>query len=148
MSDPVRLTRQGRKAQTCAAIVDAARFLFANVGYFDVSLPAVGRRAGCSEASIRAHYVDKAGLWRAAMDCAAPDPRLAEEVALAGVTCPGQAVWLYADGGRCRASIGNPVRALTVHAAGSFSGSGSTPAEAVRQARISAERFVGERAAA
>lgn len=142
------MTRRRDKAATIARIRDAARFLFENTGYFEVTLRAIAHRAGFSHASVRAHFGDKAALWVEVMGCPAPDLRLAEEIALAAVVCPGQPVQLYAHGQICRASIGNPARALMVHGAGSFHGEGDTPAEAVRQARISADRLAGERLAA
>lgn len=141
------MTRRRCKSETIQMIVTAGRFLFTHVGYFDVRFGDVAARAGVALNTVRAHFNDKADLWREAMHCPPPDPRLAEEVALAAVTCPDQPVQIYAHGLRCRASIGNPARILTVQGAAAFSGEGTTPAEAMRQARISADRFGHERAA-
>lgn len=144
---PARTGPVRSKTRTIGQILDAARFLYANVGYFSIGFGAVADRAGVTLNTVRRYFPDKPALWREAMLCAPPDPRVAEEIALAAVWCPDQPVQIYAHGVRCRASIGNPARALTVPAAAAFSGEGPTPAEALRQARISADRFGHERAA-
>lgn len=132
--------RAAAKARTRARVLDAAAFLFANTGFFATGIRDVADRAGMSTGAIFANFESKEHLWRAAMRCPAPDPKLAEEAALTVAAHPDQPFWIYADGARCKASIGNPVRALAVSGEGGCHGAGDTPAEALRQARIEADR--------
>lgn len=139
--------RKIAKAATRAKVLESAAFLFANAGFFGSGIREVAYRAGMSTGAVFANFESKEELWREAMGCPAPDPKLAEEAALVAAACPGAPIWLYIDGDRCKAGIGNPVRALVVPGEGGFHGAGSTPAEALRQARIEADRKRGQAAA-
>lgn len=132
--------RARAKAATRAKVLEAAGFMFTNSGFFATHVRDIAARAGMSTGAVFANFESKEHLWREAMKCPPPDPKLAEEAALTAAACPGQPFWIYADGDRCKASIGNPARALMVPGEGGCHGAGDTPAEALRQARIEADR--------
>ena len=54
-----------RATNTRAAILDAARAMFEEKGYFAVGLEAVAARAGISRQAIYLHFESKADLLRA-----------------------------------------------------------------------------------
>lgn len=127
------------KAATVARIKDAAGFLFANKGYFNVGIRDVARRMGMSQGAVTANAPSKEDLWRLAMGGQAPDVRLAEEVALLEAQRPGWRWGLRTNGSTYIADIADG-NALVTHDVVSATGRGATPAEAVRHARIQVER--------
>lgn len=146
--DPHAETRPPNKralarAATRAKVLKAAGFMFANAGFFSTGIRDIAERVGMSTGAVFANFESKEDLWREAMGCPAPDRKLAEEAALTVAAYPDRPFWIYADGDRCKASIGNPVRALAVPGEGGWHGTGDTPAEALRQARIEADRKQG-----
>ena len=69
---PVRAGRQrGRppgRSNTRQAVLDAARRVFAEVGYQQASLRTIAAEAGVDAGMVRHFFGDKAGLFRAALD--------------------------------------------------------------------------------
>lgn len=63
-----RVKGAGRRTDTSAAILDAARALFETGGYHSVGLEAVAARAGVSRQAIYLHFESKAALLRALHD--------------------------------------------------------------------------------
>lgn len=146
MSDVVLNRRQQAKAQTRERVLDAARFLFANSGYFTVTMRDVARRMQMSTGAIFATVADKAALWTAAMGGPAPDARLAEEVALIQALRPGWTWQLRSDGQQHLAMLMAPtLPPFTSPTTDCYPGHGDSPAEALRQARLSAERHDSDR---
>lgn len=135
---PINLRVQA-KAATLAKVKDAAGFLFANKGYFNVGLRDVAQRMGMSLGAVTSSAPSKEELWRLAMGGKAPDVRLAEEVALLEAQRPGWRWGLRTNGATyiCDVADGN---ALVTHDVISATGRGSTPAEALHHARIQIER--------
>ena len=119
---------------------DAAGFLFANKGYFDVGVRDVAARMGMSLGAVMANVPTKADLWRLAMGGPAPDLVLAEEVALLESQRPDWRWSLNAFGGRYIAHLskGSP---LTTPGGLSATGKAATPALALREARAQADRL-------
>lgn len=58
-------TQSERTDATRRALLDAARVLFAERGYADVSVGAISRRAGVTSGAIYHHFASKAGLFSA-----------------------------------------------------------------------------------
>lgn len=67
-TDEGRAARAAQKTQTKAALVEAARALFAEKGYDGVSVTDIGRRAGVSHSLINAYFDGKAGLLYAMVE--------------------------------------------------------------------------------
>ena len=59
-------TRAHRRERTNAAILEAARQVFADNGYQKATIRAVAERAGCDPALVMQHFGNKNGLFRAA----------------------------------------------------------------------------------
>jgi AcrR family transcriptional regulator len=64
----VRRTQQDRSAATTAALVAAARALFAARGYQAVPADEITRAAGVTRGALYHHYADKRGLFRAVVE--------------------------------------------------------------------------------
>ncbi|PZX11316.1 TetR family transcriptional regulator [Palleronia aestuarii] len=62
LSDEGRAARAEQKMRSRAALLDAARTLFAEKGYDGVSVSEIGRRAGVSHTLINGYFNGKAGL--------------------------------------------------------------------------------------
>ena len=63
---PDRLTREERRARSAAAILEAARALFAELGYEKATIRGVAARAGVDPALVMQHFGNKEGLFAAA----------------------------------------------------------------------------------
>ncbi|HEV8267367.1 MAG TPA: helix-turn-helix domain-containing protein [Thermoanaerobaculia bacterium] len=63
-----------KAARTRAAILAAARELFARHGYAGASTRALAARAGVNVATLRYHFGNKEALWRAALEDEASEP--------------------------------------------------------------------------
>lgn len=138
--------RQRAKVATAAALIDAARFLFTNVGYFSTGIRDVADRMKMSTGAVFAQVPDKAALWFLAMNGPAPDTDLAEQVALIQAQRRGWGWVLRFNGSEHLAALSPPsMAAVAMPAAHHYSGRGATPAEALRQARLSAERGDADR---
>jgi AcrR family transcriptional regulator len=72
--------RRPGKADTRAEIVDAARAVFAEVGYAHGSLRAIARRADVDPALVHHYFADKAALFAQTMDLPM-DPRRIKDAA-------------------------------------------------------------------
>ncbi|MDP3405076.1 MAG: TetR/AcrR family transcriptional regulator [Brevundimonas sp.] len=134
------------KAETRRKVMDAARFLFLNVGYFDTGMRAVARRAGMSTGAVFNTVTDKQQLWREACGGPPPSELLAEEVAMILAAWPGFRWNLHGlASGDCLASIMTPdYSPLDPLGRGRiYHGKGDSPGSAVREARIAAERELG-----
>lgn len=132
--------RQKAKAATTAKVRDAARFLFGNVGYFSTGIRDVAARIGMSTGAVFATVEDKPALWRLAFDGPPPSEQLAEEVALVEALRRDWS-WLIRkapDGYRATLTPDgwNPLSARHV-----ASGTGVSPAAALRAAREQADRL-------
>lgn len=141
-------TRRAKsRRETRRKVMDAARFLFLNVGYFDTTIRDVAQRAGMSTGAIFANVQDKAELWREACGGPAPSEKLAEEAALIMAAFPGWRWSLNAVfGGDFVASILTPDWKPIEPGRNDgrmFHGRATCPAEALRLARIEAERESG-----
>lgn len=135
-----RNRRAVKKELTTARVIAAARFLFTHVGFFDVGIRDVAARIGMSTGAIFATVADKDELWRAAMNGPPPSPQLAEEAALLLALRPGWSWTLSCHDGAFRASL-SPNGWNPLNNAGPFAvGRGDSPASALRDARINADR--------
>jgi AcrR family transcriptional regulator len=63
-----RRTQAERRADTRAALLDAARHTFAERGYHATSLDQVSAAAGCTKGALYDHFGSKAGLFLALLD--------------------------------------------------------------------------------
>lgn len=136
--------REQAKTQTRAHILDAARFLFSHVGFFETGIRDVAARAGRTTGAVFANVEDKDQLWRDAMGGPAPSTDLAYEVAMVLAERPG-CDWLLRKQGEAYVAAlvspgWSPMRADGVNAAGK----GLCPASALRAARVEASRLLGE----
>lgn len=129
---------------TQARLRAAARFLFTHVGYFDTGVRDVARRMAMSTGSVFAHVKDKEQLWRDAMGGPAPSLALAEEVALVLALRPGWRWLIRYDGSRYLSSLTSPDYNPMRNGGLMVSGLGDSPAAALREARIAADRETGE----
>lgn len=146
-SRPTQNKRQRAKASTRAKAAEAARFLFANVGYFSTGIRDVAARMGMSTGAVFATVSDKAALWRLAMGGPAPSEQLAEEVALIQALRPGWSWVLRFNGREHLAGLTPPdFRPEAMPPSRAHSGRGDSPAEALRQARLEAERHDADHA--
>jgi AcrR family transcriptional regulator len=82
----VRRTQQDRSAGTKAALVAAARELFAARGYQAVPADEITRAAGVTRGALYHHYSDKQGLFRAVVE--ELERELTEEVEAAFTRVP------------------------------------------------------------
>lgn len=84
----MRRTQQDRSAGTKAALVAAARELFATRGYQAVPADEITRAAGVTRGALYHHYADKQGLFRAVVE--EVERELTEEIeaAFAGAADP------------------------------------------------------------
>jgi AcrR family transcriptional regulator len=82
----VRRTQQDRSAGTKAALVAAARELFAARGYQAVPADEITRAAGVTRGALYHHYADKRGLFRAVVE--ELERELTEEVGAAFGSAP------------------------------------------------------------
>ena len=64
--------RAQAKAATRARIVAAARSLFTLIPYEQATLRHICQEAGVTMGAVTNHFVDKAEIWRAAMQCEPP----------------------------------------------------------------------------
>ncbi|HWD01566.1 MAG TPA: helix-turn-helix domain-containing protein [Amycolatopsis sp.] len=64
----MRRTQQERSDSTRAALVSAARVLFAARGYHDVPAEEITRTAGVTRGALYHHFGDKQGLFRAVVE--------------------------------------------------------------------------------
>src|SRR5918992_5975624 len=63
-----RRSQAERRAATQRALLDAARELFAEVGYHGASAEEIVRRAGVTRGAMYHHFEDKRGLFRAVVE--------------------------------------------------------------------------------
>lgn len=68
MSTAEPLNREQRQQQTRAALVSAARFVFARDGYHGASLDEIARAAGYSKGAVYSNFTNKAELFLAVLD--------------------------------------------------------------------------------
>jgi AcrR family transcriptional regulator len=66
--------RTEKAALTKQLLLDAAKRLFSKFGFERVGTRDIGSEAGRPFTSIYKDFVDKDGIWKAAMGCDAPDP--------------------------------------------------------------------------
>ncbi len=94
-----RRTQADRTATTRAALVAAARALFAEHGYADVGTERVAQAAGVSRGALYHQFADKADLFAAVLDAVEVDlmARLVDAVASTASTDPLAALIAGAD---------------------------------------------------
>lgn len=137
---PAKNRRQLAKERSLAKLKTEGRFLFENVGYFGVGIRDIAERMGMSTGAVFSHVSDKASLWRLVMDGPPPSEQLAEEVALVEALHPGWGWNMRKIGGQYIASLTSPDFHLSTHGGLSVTGKGDSPASALREARIAADR--------
>ncbi len=135
--------RQTAKAATRVKALADARHLFLNSGFFDTSLRNIAARMGMSTGAVFANFQDKEQLWREAVGGPAPDAQLAEELAILAALRPDWDWMIRRRGPTVLAAISSPDYSPTLGQGLSYGGKGDTPAEAIRWARIAAERADG-----
>lgn len=79
-------TRQGRSESTRAALVEAARALFAERGFAAVGTEEIVARAGVTRGALYHHFRDKTDLFRAVLEEVERD--LSEKIATAALSDP------------------------------------------------------------
>jgi AcrR family transcriptional regulator len=89
-----RRTQADRSAATRDALIAAARPLFAEHGFAEVSTDAIVAAAGVTRGALYHQFADKAALFEAALAAVEADiaRRLAAEAAAAGITDPVEAL--------------------------------------------------------
>lgn len=94
-----RRTQAERSAATQAALIAAARRLWAERGYAAVGTPEIAREAGVTRGAMYHQFADKADLFSAVVEAVETDltQRLAERVATSGARDPAQILRLAAD---------------------------------------------------
>jgi AcrR family transcriptional regulator len=94
-----RRTQQERTAATRAALVAAARPLFAQRGFAAVSTPELAAAAGVTRGALYHQFKDKHGLFLAVVHAVEADVtrRLGEQVAASGATDPASALHAAVD---------------------------------------------------
>lgn len=125
-------------------VLAAARFLFTHVGFFDTGIRDVAQRMGMSTGAVFATVKDKGQLWAEAMNGPPPSLQLAEEVALVLALRPGWRWLIRFDGSRYLTSLTCPDYNPMRNGGLMFNGIGDSPAAALREARIAADRQLGE----
>lgn len=156
MDQPVRRpnARDRAKAETRRKVLDAARFLFLNVGYFQTGIRQIATHAGMSTGAVFNTVQDKEELWREACGGPPPSEQLAEEVAYVLAAFPGWRTSLNsAPDGTWLAGVMSPDwspigigasgRGIGIPPGKAYHGRGDSPGSAVREARIAAERDHG-----
>ena len=71
MQEKSSRTQEDRRAATQAALLSAARALFATRGFTAVGAPEIAEAAGVTRGAITHHFLDKAGLFRAVVQAEA-----------------------------------------------------------------------------
>lgn len=143
------LNRRDRaKARTLAKVKEAARFLFVNVGYEATTIRDLAARIGMSTGAVFSAFPDgKDQIWAEVMACPPPTLHLAEEIAMMQALRPD---WLYIlryTGSEHVAQVHGPGwKPLQPDSAPMFMGRAASAGEAMRQARLAAERHDGRRA--
>lgn len=96
---PKPRTQSERSAATQAALIAAARGLWAQRGYADVGTPELAAAAGVTRGALYHQYADKAALFRAVIEAVETDSmqRLTELVAAAEPASPAAAMRVAAD---------------------------------------------------
>lgn len=141
---PPRNRREVAKDVSRVKLMTAARFLFTHVGYFGTGVRDIAQRMGMSVGAIWNHAEDKDHLWRMAMGGPAPSLQLAEEVALVLALRPGWRWLIRFDGSRYLTNLTSPDYNPMQNGGLIFSGQGDSPAAALREVRIAADRQLGE----
>jgi len=132
------------KDVTRLKLMSAARFLFTHVGFFETGIRDVAKRMGMSIGAVWNHVDGKDELWRQAMGGPAPSLQLAEEVALVLALRPGWRWLIRFDGSRYLTTLTCPDYNPLQNGGLMFNGMGDSPASALREARIAADRQLGE----
>lgn len=128
--------RAQAKARTRDKVLVAARALFNEVGYAAATIRDIAVGAGMSTGAVFANFDDKAALYRAAMNAPVPSLDLPDEIARVRSRLPGWAWLLRWNGAEHLVALtrpqGGPNDVVT--------GRGPTEADAMRDARLRAER--------
>ena len=92
-------TQEERTASTRAALIGAARELWAKEGYAAVGTPAIASAAGVTRGAMYHQFADKAALFRHVADVVEGDvtQRIATTVASSGATDPASALHAAVD---------------------------------------------------
>lgn len=135
------------KQRTLAKVRDGARFMFANLGFEATTIRDLARRIGMSTGAVFACYPDKAAIWADVMASPPPTLHLAEEIALLTALRPNWRWIVRYTGSEHVAEVHGPDwKPLQPDGAPMFVGRSASPGEALRQARLAAERHDGRRA--
>lgn len=139
--------RDRAKARTFAKVKEAARFMFVNLGFEATTMRDLATRIGMSTGAVFSSFRDKETMWREVMGVPAPTLHLAEEIALLAALRPDW-VWLIRwTGTEHFAEVHGPgYSPFKVDGPKLHIGRAASPGEALRQARIDAERHDGRRA--
>lgn len=137
--------RQLAKARTIAKVKAAARFLFVNLGYQATTVRGVAERIGMSTGAVFSAFPDgKDQMWVEVMGSPPPTLHLAEEIALLAALRPDWRYVLRYDGTWHIAQVHAPGWSPLRHDGDpAFIARAASPAEALRQARLAAERHDG-----
>ncbi len=94
-----RRTQEERSAATRAALVAAARPLWAQRGYVEVGTPEIAAAAGVTRGALYHQFSDKAALFLAVVEAVEEDAtrRMAEAVTASGATDPASALRAAVD---------------------------------------------------
>ena len=92
-------TQADRTATTRGALISAARALFAERGYAEVSTPELAAAAGVTRGALYHHFKDKQGLFLAVVNAVEADvtARLGASVAASGASDPAAALRAAVD---------------------------------------------------
>ncbi|MFZ5962556.1 TetR/AcrR family transcriptional regulator [Thalassococcus sp. BH17M4-6] len=91
-------SNKDRTEATCAALLTAARSLFAERGYAETSTPEIVRAAGVTRGALYHHFEDKTAVFRAVIT--EEYRAVAEEITRAAGSAPGSALDALRKGSR------------------------------------------------
>lgn len=136
--------RQLAKAATRRKLHEAARFLFLNLGFSEVTTRGIAARMGMSLGALFRQVPDKAALWREVMGVPVPTDRTEEEAMLLLATRPDWSWLVRKNGDEYVALIQTPDYAPVGGRGAAYSGRAASPGLALREARLNADRMRGE----
>jgi AcrR family transcriptional regulator len=99
LMDGTRRTQAERAAETRAALIEAARPLFAAQGFAEVALETIVRAAGVTRGALYHHFADKTELFAAVFEKVEGEvaARMGEAIAASNQTDPVEVMRLGAD---------------------------------------------------
>ena len=137
------------KSRTVHKVCEAARRLFVTLGYEATTMRDIARHIGMSTGAVFSVYPEgKDQMWRDVMNSPAPSMAVGEEIALLTALRPDYRWLLKYDGRDHVAQVQHPdFNPITQTGPLAWYGRAASPAEALRLARLAADKAEGRTAA-